>query len=286
MSSGKAKKTAPKKGKPHQAKNGRVFTPAGLVRPEVVRMLGKQHMAETKGATSGFLSVSTDAKGVATVTTIPQGVGLSREYAVSLLGTKPVKVMLIRDNGTQTAAVNTAFTTVNNADITQCVEWASFSGLFDEARVLEVKTCIIPSVQANGGVLSGNSLALIADCFDPADATASISVSDVMTQTRHLGPVGGFNVSGTTMAAGVTAPLVQSVTAHGTLTFTSGVLDPMLPVNAAGSMSQLVAGAWFPTSQTTAIAGSFKPYAEAYGANSVWCLRRFVYFHAEFRMRG
>jgi hypothetical protein len=254
---------------------------------EAIRALVKKCVvSDTK---EPLIRVDTDTKGAVKTVVMKAAVG-DREMARTLFGMKPIKVVLIYTPIIDTSATNTAQVPVHNLDPTTANEWAGFSGLFDEARVLRAKSLAICTTQTTGAGGLPEGTQTWAMCFDPAVAGAVASVGGVLEHTKQAGPIsylgGSVGLSGGS-SAGWTPSLLATSPHCGLMLETGPLARGALPLNSSGTLSpNPVQGDWFPTTSTTAIAGYVKFYCEATGANTRSQLRAFHWLSMEFRMRG
>jgi hypothetical protein len=235
------------------------------------------------GATEAksYVKVNTDSKGAIT-TVVSTPISGGREFAKNLLGLKPMTVVLSWAPAASTGTANTAYNTQVQLDPTAASEWSSWASLFDECRIRSISTRSYFGWSATTFAPATMTCAVVA--FDPALATALTSIEQGMQHTRMAGPI---LVNSSAAAQTVGSSMLQ-VTRLGGLEVKSGPLAKgALPMNNSGTLTTApVQGDWFPTNTSGAIIGWLKPYVEALGANISATFRTFIWFNAEFRMRG
>jgi hypothetical protein len=235
---------------------------------------------------SGFLSVKTDEKGKVSTANLSAESGMAREFAKNLLGVKPLRAVLVYCPAATQGAANTAFNTVQSLDPIASGEFATWAGIFDEARVLSLHVRVFGG-WFNGMTAAGpNITQLAAFCFDPTDPTANTSVERTLEHTKCAGPTQVSNDANVAVGNSSGGNLVTMVSQGGMAIHSGPLARGVVTTNNSGTLSTApVQGNWFPTVSTGAIVGWVKPYVEALGANVQFVVRYVVWYSMEFRMR-
>lgn len=211
----------------------------------------------------------------------------SKEFAKTLLGSRPIQAILVQDIGLVTGVANTTYTTIISPDLISCASMTNWISLFDEVRVNYVELLCMPSFTT---ALASSVIPVIpwSIAFDPDTTVAAASTAENLESTHHIGPLQSGNPTGITSGLNQYFSTLQQTTEVGHLKLSSGrLMRSALPGNSGGVQAiNPVQGNWVPTTTTSAIPGYFKPYVPALGANVVFGAYLWARFHCEFRMRG
>jgi len=249
-------------------------------------MAHKLVAASAAEAKASFVSVSTpDSKGEVKVS-VARGISSDREYARTMLGTRPIKAQLVQEFAVNNNTVNTAYQLVLPADVTLAGDIASWLNLFDEMRMMSLELLAMPFVFSQSAT-TPIPMVPMTIAFDPDQSTAVSSNQANIKATKHLGPMFTGVPNGVTASTNQNAATYLQVSEKGHLSLKSGPLPhSVLPISSGGVLApNPVQGAWVPTNTASAVGGYFKYYAPAVSSIS-WSSYNFIIFDVEFRMRG
>jgi hypothetical protein len=210
-----------------------------------------------------------------------------REFARTMLGTKPYRTNLVQDFAPANGTVNTAYTQVYPVDIALASDIASWLNLFDDMRMDAIEMRAIPYTGSNAAAQPVSPLVWTA-AFDPEQSGAVSSNAANLKSTRHIGPCPTGISNGVSQGAGQYSLCVFPVSPRGHVSLHSGPLArEVLPISSGGVLSpNPVRGAWVPTNTASAVGGYFKWYAEVLGTQQFFGTRCSFIITAEFRIRG
>jgi len=242
-------------------------------------------MASLKAAASPSLEIKEQKDGLMVVT--PRSELGGKEFARTMLGTKPYRTNLIQEFAASNGANNTAYVVVFPADIALASDISSWLNLFDEMRMDALEMRSVPYLGSSGGTTAVSPLIWTA-AFDPDQAAAVSSNAANLKATRHIGPSPIGISNGVSLATGQYTLCAFPVTSNGHVVLHSGKLErEVLPGSSGGVLApNPVRGAWVPTTTASAVGGYFKWYGEAIGTNAYMGTRTYIVFTAEFRIRG
>jgi hypothetical protein len=278
--------------KPSEKKSGGHLKEKSVVKTPAEKKQNDSHVATLKNFVragnqeKGFLAVKTDEKGKVTTANLIAETGMAKEFAKNLLGLKPLRAVLVYGPAATQGSANTAFNTVQSLDATASGEFATWAGIFDEARVLSLKIRVFGG-WFNGMTAAGpNITQLAAFCYDPTDLTANTSIERTLEHTKACGPTQVSNDANVAVGTSSGGNLVTMVSQGGMEIHSGPLARGVTTTNNSGTLSTApVQGNWFPTVSTGAIVGWIKPYVEALGANVQFVVRYMVWYEFEFRMR-
>lgn len=283
---GRGRPQAPKGGAAGRRDRGRrkaVGDASGAVRQQplnTLKDLASQAYAEKKG---GFLSVVADEKGQ--LSTAGAEKGMAREYARTLLGSKPFRVIVVQEIANVSVGNNTAMAVSSPMNFVSATEYSSWAALFDEVRCLSYKVRQQISVSMGSTPTVG---ACWAGAISPAINTAPSTLVQTLGFTRFVGPIPAY---GNTAWPGASTPVsssVQPVSNHGLPELSSGALARgVLPNNSGGTLTvNPVQGDWVPTGTNSAHAGYHLLFGDAPGTTVSWNYRLWIWYNLEFRSRS
>jgi hypothetical protein len=261
-----------------------VVASAGPVRSaplEALKDLAVQALAEKKGA---FLSVHADEKGVLSTAGVEKG--MAREYARTLIGSRPLRVNLVQEIAAVTVTANTAMAVSTPANYVAATEYSSWAALFDEVRCLSYKARHNVGFYSTALENVGTSYAV---AISPAINTAPSSIVQTVGFTKFAGPVPLHpGAAGTPAAAGGEGACITAVSNHGLLEIESGPLMKGVTTNNSGGTLTVnpVQGNWVPTGTNSAHAGYLLLYGDQPGVGVQWTYRIWIWYSLEFRSRS
>jgi len=220
---------------------------------------------------------------------VGRSMGGDREYARTLLGTKPIKARLIQEISFSGGSANTVFNSVFPADIALAGDISSWVNLFDEMRMDSLEFLCIPLITSTSAGASVNlGIWPWTVGFDPTEVAAVSSNAANLKATKCLGPLQTGFPNGNQISPSGTMAILQDVTERGHLSLKSGpLMRSVLPGDSGGVLSpNPVQGAWVPTTTASAVGGYYKFYVPPLGASVAFGAYVWFIINCEFRMRG
>jgi len=210
-----------------------------------------------------------------------------REFARTMLGTKPYRTVLVQEFSNSVGTNNTVYNIVFPADLALASDITSWLSLFDEMRGDSTEMRAIPYVGASAAAQPISPL-VYSLAFDPMEAAAVSSTAANIKATRHIGPLSTGISTGVSIGASQYGSCLNTVTNRGHLSLHSGpLIRDVLPASSGGVLQvNPVCGSWVPTTTASAVLGYYKWYAEALSVSQFFGTRCYIMMTAEFRIRG
>jgi len=252
----------------------------------IVKRLMSPVTADEK-ADASYTHLSNDSKAGVVVAAVPRALSGDREFQRTLLGTKPIKTVLVQEFAASSGTINTAYAVVFPADICLCGDISSWLNLFDEMRCDGTEMRAIPYVGSSSTSQPVQPLVFTA-AFDPDQAAAVTSNQANLKSTRHIGPIATGLANGVSMGAGQYVSCIIPTTHCGYISLHSGpLMRSVLPGSSGGVLQpNPVQGAWVPTTTSSAVVGYYKWYCELIGPQQYFGTRTWIMYQMEFRVRG
>jgi len=210
-----------------------------------------------------------------------------RSFARAMVGSQPVRTVVVQEFARSSVSANSALNTVYPIDLALGSDIASWLNLFDEMRMDSLHAMFVVTL-AYGASTSNPAYLPMSASFDPSQNTAITGHAANLKADHFIGPFlplisNGVSAANTQYMAG---PV--NTTSRGHYALSSGpLMRNTLPISSGGVLLPTpVQGAWVPTTTGTAVGGYFKLYAEAPGASLTWGSQLWCRINCEFRVRG